>query len=351
MTTTDATVADHEADAIAAEADAQEAAEDVPAYAGEMATDQAIELASRVGRELEYTDQFISFGPNFAVFSPDTTLEAWSAFVLALKNRVEFTEKSLPWLLGDAINFAELHNLGEGKYSQMLDATEYMQGTLQNMAYVARRWAPADRDYHKPWGYYRAAASLRPLAPQLAAALVDNAVEQGHTRQELAAQVNQASRQVRADRKNAPDGQLDQPKLATKIHNLVCPSCTCSGAATLDTAGVLKLAKHETVQRARKAKLDERNAAKVKAAGAKKSNARKNGNAKATPVASGRKRRAGAAEPTVIDGAASVVAPTVNAAPKPTSNRKRRPGPRPATVPATGPALDVERIGADEALF
>lgn len=213
---------------------------DVADYTGEAPPETEAEARALVlpeGVQLEYASDHILLGNNFAVFSPETPLEEWQNFFETLQGRLEFAEKSLPWILGDAINFAEKHNLGEGRYTQFLDETTYSYGTLRNMAWVARRWAPKDRDISRAWSLYRQAAPLRYEAPALAAGIVANAVEQGHTRREVQDQVNAVSKRVRAEVKAAPNGQIDEPKIATQIHRPGCPTCTCTGAAVIGKPG------------------------------------------------------------------------------------------------------------------
>jgi hypothetical protein len=211
-----------------------------PVYAGELPDENAEPgraiMPVGASAEVERAGEYITFGANFAVFDRATPFEDWQSFFSELVNRLEFANKALPWLVGDALNFAMQH-YPDDAYSQFLSETEYAYGTLRNMAYVAGRWAPIDRDTTLPWSHHFVTSGLRKDAPRLAAAMVRNAAKTGASRRELADQANQASRQVRADRKAAPVGQLDEPKIETEIHRPGCPSCTCTGPKVLGKPG------------------------------------------------------------------------------------------------------------------
>jgi hypothetical protein len=174
-------------------------------------------------------DEWIQFGPNWADFANDTPIESWAEFVENLKRRLRFADEGIPWILGDAINFAE-HAYGE-KYTQWVDETEYRAGTLRNMAWVARRWPPAERDQNKRYSDYRAAAPLRYEAPAVASKIVEQASANGQTHRQVLDQVSAEQRKLRAEGKIAPASELAPPTIMTGLHRSVCPTCTCSGSA------------------------------------------------------------------------------------------------------------------------
>lgn len=71
---------------------------------------------------------------------------SWHEYAMAgrhLSTMESLAHDTLPWLLGDFVNFGKAQ-YGE-KYAQALDLTDYTKGTITQMAYVARHVKPEDR--------------------------------------------------------------------------------------------------------------------------------------------------------------------------------------------------------------
>lgn len=164
-------------------------------------------------------------------FKEGTPLDEWLGTIGGLRGRLEFNERVLPWIIGDALNFGE-HEYGE-KYSQALDETRYSVGTLRNFAWVAGQWKPEDRDPAKVFSLYKAATPLRKDAPKLAAKIVNNSTNNGHSHREVLDQVNQARAKINAakvERGEPVETAVDEPEIIVGLHRPGCPTCTCPGS-------------------------------------------------------------------------------------------------------------------------
>jgi hypothetical protein len=113
----------------------------------------------------------------------DLPYEQWATLLRALG----LMDRAGRWWLGDALNFGE-RRYGE-TYSQALEDTGLAYQTLQNIAYVARRWEIYRRREKVSWSLHAEVASLPPDERDVWLDLA----EEGHwTRQQLRESVHQA---------------------------------------------------------------------------------------------------------------------------------------------------------------
>jgi hypothetical protein len=87
---------------------------------------------------------------------PDLPYDRWATMLRALG----LMDRAGRFWLGDALNYGE-RRYGE-RYSQALEDTGLAYQTLQNIAYVARRWEGYRRRETLPWSLHAEVASLPP---------------------------------------------------------------------------------------------------------------------------------------------------------------------------------------------
>lgn len=75
--------------------------------------------------------------------------------------RLQWAERSLPWLLGDWLNYGE-REYGE-KYAQAVEELPYAYQTLANYAWVCRVFPPEERRRDLAFGHHAEVASMKEL--------------------------------------------------------------------------------------------------------------------------------------------------------------------------------------------
>lgn len=184
------------------------------------------EIILRDSNALE-VHRYCEFGSTYLKFSEDTPYDAW-AFVMS---RLQGGEKSLRWWIGDAIRFGE-RKYGE-MYSQALDDTPYVYGTLANSVYVADHIEISLRSENLGFSHHAAVASLEPEEQE---ELLSKAEANGWTVKDT----NEAAREVRmlpaAVRKKRAEEEVREEGEERGSAMMICPHCEGNGVVPVKKA-------------------------------------------------------------------------------------------------------------------
>lgn len=138
---------------------------------------------------LELANEKFQFSPTGLAIKGQPTFEEWEL----CGNQLKYVEKAVRWWIGDWLNYGE-RRWGQ-MYSQALDATDFAQGTLQNMKYVTGKIESSRRNEDVSFSHHLEVASLPPIEQD---AWLDKAAKEKLPVREL-------RQQIKASRNGEPD--------------------------------------------------------------------------------------------------------------------------------------------------
>jgi len=125
-------------------------------------------------------------------------------FCSALQN-VQSLANATMWALGDLLLYSETRGTYGEMYSQAMDVTRKSYATLTQAVRMAKAYPQPERVSAISWSHHREAASIKD--PQERATLLHRAADQGWSREDLRAHVQELK------------GEVPTPALTT------CPQC------------------------------------------------------------------------------------------------------------------------------
>jgi hypothetical protein len=111
------------------------------------------------------------------IITGNPTVNEWGEFGTKIRD----VEGAIQWLIGDWLNYGELH-YGE-KYKEAIEKTGYEYSTLRDQKWLAGRFPVSRRHDNVSWSHHREVAGVRP--DDKADELLDHAAENKWTQKEL----------------------------------------------------------------------------------------------------------------------------------------------------------------------
>ena len=135
------------------------------------------------------------------VVTGNPTVKEWGDF----GSQIKAVEGAIQWLIGDWLNYGELH-YGE-KYKEAIEKTGYDYGTLRDEKWIAGRFEVSRRHDNIPWGHHREVAGVRP--DDVADALLDQAAENNWSQKELRKAVRELTHPEELEEPKEPEDLQD----------------------------------------------------------------------------------------------------------------------------------------------